>query len=1022
MIDLAVHAAGLAAIPVAALLRRRGVPGALSLLVEQALHRISGPREAADPWSSGLDGARLPAPLVATPPPAPVGDACQAVVDALPESVFRGALLAEALHAAGDVEEVLEASDPERRFTAGEAFASGRALLRSLLDRVRLTDGAPLEAILVRLLERTRSERAIVASALATLPHDGAHEDAGTHLLVCHGVDLEYRLGAPPRQDLMDQLARLRLLALAAQGRAAVFVPCDPWRPQALAVVREGLDRGFVGVSLSGSSILAAEPAGRDRFRMPNAAREAATRLREVLGHCAKVGAPVAILLSPADLDGTAGVRGPEEEVARLEAWGSLLDHRRLASLRVVLLPPGPGFQVESQEHRGRGTARSTTTVEVDDALEAALSLTASRPRTWCALSPALAAVGPAAAAETAQEATQLWRQGIVGAVRRSKALTSRLCAAASLPHGDAALVVAGRANLPAILKAARAESGFGRRFDHDNALELLDLGGFLRRCRGSLGREEEEALGALVGRRRRIARAPAPQAPLMPSLPPRTPTAPSMVVAASAVAAASVAAAPQYDCIVVGAGIAGVTAAQRISRLPNGRGQNCRVLVLEASQRIGGRVHSWRDGPHGPLELGAELVHRPPLDQVIGNFSLWDDLSRFSLETRKIDKLSASHVHARHWSTAGPLLRAGCGVCSDAGVSSGMGVLNRAAGWTTTGSTPDRAAGDLLSTAAPNGRLATELGDLLLTGTVPGRLHELSVAGLAADRVKDQEMSVEEFHVQAGFDALVAALAQSVDVRLGAEVTRITRGPAGVSVGCADGSVLLARSAVCTVSVGVLKSGAMSFDPPLPIEKREAMDRLELGPISKGILFFDRAFWPPSVSLLANLDPARRAGRSYFVPLYGSDSSAPVITGLFNGDLARTLDAAMGGLPDADSDASLPGSVRQQVGAIMQDAADDLREIFGDTGPTLRRWRVRSWANDPFARGGTSFVRFEPGSTSRDAALVRRALQRPSPPLFWAGEATAIHTNPWSVHGAHASGVQAAREVGEFLRPIGDW
>src|SRR5437868_4164591 len=62
-------------------------------------------------------------------------------------------------------------------------------------------------------------------------------------------------------------------------------------------------------------------------------------------------------------------------------------------------------------------------------------------------------------------------------------------------------------------------------------------------------------------------------------------------------------------DVIVIGAGVAGLAAADLLRRA--GRS----VIVLEARDRIGGRVHTVR--PAGwpvPIEAGAEFVHgRPP-------------------------------------------------------------------------------------------------------------------------------------------------------------------------------------------------------------------------------------------------------------------------------------------------------------------------------------------------------------------------------------------------------------------------
>src|SRR3954464_7611547 len=60
-------------------------------------------------------------------------------------------------------------------------------------------------------------------------------------------------------------------------------------------------------------------------------------------------------------------------------------------------------------------------------------------------------------------------------------------------------------------------------------------------------------------------------------------------------------------EALVIGAGVAGLTAAEELSR------QGVRVIVLEARPRIGGRIHTIQVGElpgiHA-IELGAEFVH----------------------------------------------------------------------------------------------------------------------------------------------------------------------------------------------------------------------------------------------------------------------------------------------------------------------------------------------------------------------------------------------------------------------------
>lgn len=56
------------------------------------------------------------------------------------------------------------------------------------------------------------------------------------------------------------------------------------------------------------------------------------------------------------------------------------------------------------------------------------------------------------------------------------------------------------------------------------------------------------------------------------------------------------------YDAIIIGAGVAGLAAGQRL------RASGRPAIILEARDRIGGRIET--DRTHGPVELGAEFIH----------------------------------------------------------------------------------------------------------------------------------------------------------------------------------------------------------------------------------------------------------------------------------------------------------------------------------------------------------------------------------------------------------------------------
>jgi len=64
---------------------------------------------------------------------------------------------------------------------------------------------------------------------------------------------------------------------------------------------------------------------------------------------------------------------------------------------------------------------------------------------------------------------------------------------------------------------------------------------------------------------------------------------------------------ADEYDVVVIGAGASGLAAAGQLSR--SGRS----VLMLEARNRIGGRILTHYSDDEAPVEFGAEFVHGKP-------------------------------------------------------------------------------------------------------------------------------------------------------------------------------------------------------------------------------------------------------------------------------------------------------------------------------------------------------------------------------------------------------------------------
>ena len=157
---------------------------------------------------------------------------------------------------------------------------------------------------------------------------------------------------------------------------------------------------------------------------------------------------------------------------------------------------------------------------------------------------------------------------------------------------------------------------------------------------------------------------------------------------------------------------------------------------------------------------------------------------------------------------------------------------------------------------------------------------------------------------------------------------------------------------------------------------------RLRIGPASKLILWFRRAFWPPFSFLGADLQ----------LPSWWRAAEASALVGFAGGPDAIRL-----------------GKLGER--AAIDIALAELATLFGpEVQSEFLRGTLMDWPNEPWILGGYSYTPVGAGS-------AREELAEPLSPLFFAGEATSINGHVGTVHGAIESGWRAAAEVLSSLR-----
>jgi monoamine oxidase len=240
------------------------------------------------------------------------------------------------------------------------------------------------------------------------------------------------------------------------------------------------------------------------------------------------------------------------------------------------------------------------------------------------------------------------------------------------------------------------------------------------------------------------------------------------------------------------------------------------------------------------------------------------------------------------------------------------------------------------------------------------------------------------DFRILDGYDCLLAALAEGVDIRLNTVVEAVDWSGESVRVCTADGQVYEAGNAIITLPLGVLQAGRVRFTPELPAGKQAAVRSLRMGPVIKLVYAFGEPVLPEGIfSFSSQLIPP-----VWWSPSFGQpDNGCHIVTGFASGDWAREL-LALG-----------------ETGALEK-GLDSLRTELNrpDLRPTAAA--LVNWPADPFAMGGYSVA--TPGQAGARAELARPLSKR----LYFAGEATAPNDMAATVHGAYVTGRRAASEV----------
>jgi monoamine oxidase len=401
-------------------------------------------------------------------------------------------------------------------------------------------------------------------------------------------------------------------------------------------------------------------------------------------------------------------------------------------------------------------------------------------------------------------------------------------------------------------------------------------------------------------------------------------------------------------NVVVVGGGFAGLAAALDV------HDAGLSVTVLEARERVGGRVHSVELENGEIAELGAEWIMPD------------DDALQATIDRLGLTASEAGIDYLRRE----PRGRAAVPMAE-------LDAFLEAADAHLAASPADRSSMGAMLDAVPGDDRARAVAKARLQGTFASDLDRVAWrAGWHAGRLSAEPAIYRR--MAGGNGSIAEAIARLLlDVRLGLRVTSLAYRRGRVEVLAGDDRV---EAEAVVVAVPVPLVTELVFDPPLPPEQREAFEGLPMGVASK-------------LAVPLGGEPERCAIQCADLPFWfwvadGADRRPRRVVTSFAGS-----ELPQGGL------ATVSGDPTTWLRRIVE-LAPELRP----EGTAV----MKVWADDPCSRG--AYTAWDHASLSRRPLFERR-----HGAVAFAGEHTA-GDHSGTMEGALRSGKRAAAQVLELL------
>ncbi|RAW03196.1 flavin monoamine oxidase family protein [Pseudochryseolinea flava] len=418
-------------------------------------------------------------------------------------------------------------------------------------------------------------------------------------------------------------------------------------------------------------------------------------------------------------------------------------------------------------------------------------------------------------------------------------------------------------------------------------------------------------------------------------------------------------------DIIIVGAGAAGLSAARTL-------GKTKKVLVLEARDRIGGRIHTVHDKTFSvPIEYGAEFIHGdlPVTKSLLEEASIKSRKGEGKVWNVYAGKLSEGEFYTEGWDDMLAKLKA---LQEDISINE---FLQRYFN--------DEKYKDLRESVVQ-----------FVSGYDAADPEKASALSLRDEWLAEEDLT--GYHPEGGYGGLInflydECLKQNVTFKLNQEVVAITWKKGEGMVMLSDGSFFEGRRVLITVPPAVLKAKPIIFSPDIP-QQLDAIQKIETGGVIKFVVEFKEAYWEKDDYRFRTMNNLHFLFSDAEIPTWWTQKpkDVPLLTGWLAGPVLKEIDRS--------PEALLARCQRSLMYLLNCSKAALVSHIRGI--------KIIDWSNDPLAGGAYAYRSVEGNKTLK---ILSQPIQDT---IYFAGEAYYDGPAMGTVEAAFQSSELVARNI----------